>query len=172
MVGTLGSSQLLRVIVVSSLDLLRLDRAAAIPLARTRARQSCRHERSRREQFGPFVPSLVSRRKRPNRSRAHYCPLLDLLTPTSPTGRLQEQSRANGPAGRCGAFGGSGATSTRICSTRCIGARGARCIGTIGTVYPGTLFIGGNGVFLCIPMKIGVKFEHCAVRLATCRGAP
>jgi hypothetical protein len=28
-------------------------------------------------------------------------------------------------------------------------------------VYPGTLFIGDNGAFLCIPMKIGVKFEHC-----------
>jgi hypothetical protein len=28
-------------------------------------------------------------------------------------------------------------------------------------VYPGTLFIqGDNGAFLCIPMKIGVKFEH------------
>jgi hypothetical protein len=28
-------------------------------------------------------------------------------------------------------------------------------------VYPGTLFIGDSGVFLCIPMKIGVKSEHC-----------
>jgi hypothetical protein len=28
-------------------------------------------------------------------------------------------------------------------------------------VCPGTLFIGDNGAFLCIPMKIGVKFEHC-----------
>jgi hypothetical protein len=27
-------------------------------------------------------------------------------------------------------------------------------------VYPGTLFIGDNRAFLCIPMKIGVKFEH------------
>jgi hypothetical protein len=27
-------------------------------------------------------------------------------------------------------------------------------------VYPGTLFIGDNGAFLFIPMKIGVKFEH------------
>jgi hypothetical protein len=27
-------------------------------------------------------------------------------------------------------------------------------------VYTGTLFIGDNGAFLCIPMKIGVKFEH------------
>jgi hypothetical protein len=30
--------------------------------------------------------------------------------------------------------------SARICSTRCIGAIAARCIGTIGMVYPGTLF--------------------------------
>jgi hypothetical protein len=45
--------------------------------------------------------------------------------------------------------------SARICSTRCIGATGARCIGTIGMVCPGTLFIGDNGAFLCIPMKIG-----------------
>jgi hypothetical protein len=29
-------------------------------------------------------------------------------------------------------------------------------------VYPGTLFIGDNGAFLCIPMKIGVKFERRA----------
>jgi hypothetical protein len=35
-------------------------------------------------------------------------------------------------------------------------------IGTIGMVYPGNLFIGDNGAFLCIPMKIGVKFEHWA----------
>jgi hypothetical protein len=27
-------------------------------------------------------------------------------------------------------------------------------------VHPGTLFIGHNGAFLCIPMKIGVKSEH------------
>jgi hypothetical protein len=27
-------------------------------------------------------------------------------------------------------------------------------------VCPGTLFIGDNGIFLCIPMKIGFKFEH------------
>jgi hypothetical protein len=27
-------------------------------------------------------------------------------------------------------------------------------------VYPGTLFIGDNGAFLCIPMKLGFKFEH------------
>jgi hypothetical protein len=39
--------------------------------------------------------------------------------------------------------------------------RSHRCI---GMVYPVTLFIGDNGAFLCIPMKIGVKFEHCAVR--------
>jgi hypothetical protein len=32
-------------------------------------------------------------------------------------------------------------------------------------VYPGTLFIGDSGVFLCIPMKIGVKSEHCGGRL-------
>ena len=31
----------------------------------------------------------------------------------------------------------------------------------LGMVCPGTLFIGDNGAFLCIPMKIGVKFEHC-----------
>jgi hypothetical protein len=35
-------------------------------------------------------------------------------------------------------------------------------------VYSGTLFMGDNGAFLlvclCIPMKIGVKFEHCAGR--------
>jgi hypothetical protein len=30
--------------------------------------------------------------------------------------------------------------SARICSTRFIGATGARCIGTIGVAYPGTLF--------------------------------
>jgi hypothetical protein len=38
--------------------------------------------------------------------------------------------------------------------------RSHRCI---GLVYPGTLFIvlGDNGAFLCIPMKTGVKFEHC-----------
>jgi hypothetical protein len=30
--------------------------------------------------------------------------------------------------------------SARICSTRFIGAIGGRCIGTIGMVYPGTLF--------------------------------
>jgi hypothetical protein len=35
--------------------------------------------------------------------------------------------------------------------------RSHRCI---GMVYPGTLFIGDNGAFLCIPMKIGVTFEH------------
>ena len=40
----------------------------------------------------------------------------------------------------------------------CIGA-----IGTIGTVYPGTLFIGDNAAFLSIAMKIGVKFEHCVI---------
>jgi hypothetical protein len=28
-------------------------------------------------------------------------------------------------------------------------------------VHPGTLFIGDSGAFLCIPMKIGVKSEHC-----------
>jgi hypothetical protein len=27
--------------------------------------------------------------------------------------------------------------------------------------YPGTLFTGDSGAFLCIPMRIGVKFEHC-----------
>jgi hypothetical protein len=48
----------------------------------------------------------------------------------------------------------------RICSTRFIGATGGRCIGTIGMVHPGTLFIGDSGAFLCIPMKIGVKSEH------------
>jgi hypothetical protein len=32
-------------------------------------------------------------------------------------------------------------------------------------VYPGTLFIGDNGAFLCIPMQIGVKFEHYAWHL-------
>jgi hypothetical protein len=36
----------------------------------------------------------------------------------------------------------------RICSTRFIGAIGARCIRTIGMVYPGTLFIGDNEAFL------------------------
>jgi hypothetical protein len=36
--------------------------------------------------------------------------------------------------------------------------RSHRCI---GMVYPDTLFIGDNGAFLCIPIKIGVKFEHC-----------
>ena len=39
-------------------------------------------------------------------------------------------------------------------------------------MYPGTLFIGDNGAFLCIPMKIGVKFEHwpavAEVRAALC----
>jgi hypothetical protein len=35
--------------------------------------------------------------------------------------------------------------------------RSHRCI---EMVYPGTLFVGDNGAFLCIPMKIGVKFEH------------
>jgi hypothetical protein len=29
-------------------------------------------------------------------------------------------------------------------------------------VHPGTLFIRDNGAFLYIPMKIGVKFEHCS----------
>jgi hypothetical protein len=43
-----------------------------------------------------------------------------------------------------------------------IGAIGVRCIGAIGMVYPGTLFIGDNGPFLCIPMKIAVKCEHWA----------
>jgi hypothetical protein len=28
-------------------------------------------------------------------------------------------------------------------------------------VHPGTLFTGDSGAFLCIPMKTGVKFEHC-----------
>jgi hypothetical protein len=28
-------------------------------------------------------------------------------------------------------------------------------------VHPGTLFIGDNGAFLCISVKIAVKFEHC-----------
>jgi hypothetical protein len=32
------------------------------------------------------------------------------------------------------------APSARICSTRFLGAIGGRCIGTIGMVYPGTLF--------------------------------
>jgi hypothetical protein len=31
-------------------------------------------------------------------------------------------------------------------------------------VYPGTLFIGDSGAFLRIPMKVGVKSEHCGVR--------
>ena len=30
--------------------------------------------------------------------------------------------------------------SARICFTRSIGAIGGRCIGTVGLVYPGTLF--------------------------------
>jgi hypothetical protein len=51
--------------------------------------------------------------------------------------------------------------SARICSTRFIGAIGGRCTGTIGMVYPGTLFIGDSGAFLCISKKIGVKSEHC-----------
>jgi hypothetical protein len=42
----------------------------------------------------------------------------------------------------------------------CIGAIGAIAILFIGVVHPGTLFIGDSGAFLCIPMKIGVKFEH------------
>jgi hypothetical protein len=54
--------------------------------------------------------------------------------------------------------------SARICSTRFIGAIGARCIRTIETVHPGDLSIGDNGAFLCIPMKIGVKFEHCVLK--------
>ena len=29
-------------------------------------------------------------------------------------------------------------------------------------VYPGTLFIGDNGAFLCMPTKTGVKFERRA----------
>jgi hypothetical protein len=33
-----------------------------------------------------------------------------------------------------------GPSGARICSTRFIGAIGGRCIGTIGMVYPGTLF--------------------------------
>ena len=33
-----------------------------------------------------------------------------------------------------------------------------RCI---GMVHPDSLSIGDNGAFPCIPMKIGVKFEHC-----------
>jgi hypothetical protein len=28
-------------------------------------------------------------------------------------------------------------------------------------VYPDTCFIGDSGAFLCIPMKTGVKSEHC-----------
>jgi hypothetical protein len=48
-----------------------------------------------------------------------------------------------------------------FCSTRFIGTIGGRCIGTIGMVHPGTLFIGDSGAFLCIPMKIGAKSEHC-----------
>jgi hypothetical protein len=47
--------------------------------------------------------------------------------------------------------------------------RSHRCI---GMVYPGTSFIGDNGAFLCIPMKIGVKFEHCAQPRLCSRGAP
>jgi hypothetical protein len=35
-------------------------------------------------------------------------------------------------------------------------------------VYPGTLFIGDSGAFLCIPMQIGVKFEHCNDDHARC----
>jgi hypothetical protein len=31
-------------------------------------------------------------------------------------------------------------------------------------VYSGTLFIGDNGALLCIPTKIGVKFEHSKSR--------
>ena len=54
--------------------------------------------------------------------------------------------------------------SARIGSTRCIGAIGAIAIFFIGVVYPGTLFTGDNGAFLCIPMKIGVEFEHCMFR--------
>jgi hypothetical protein len=38
---------------------------------------------------------------------------------------------------------------------------GFLCIGTIGMMHPGTLFIGDSGAFLCIPMKVGVKSEHC-----------
>jgi hypothetical protein len=37
-------------------------------------------------------------------------------------------------------------------------------------VYPGTLFIGDNGAFLYIPMKMGAKFEHCGCRVRShCR---
>jgi hypothetical protein len=50
--------------------------------------------------------------------------------------------------------------------TRFIGAIGGSCVGTIGMVYPGTLFIGDNGAFLCIPMNIGIKF-----RVITCKEA-
>jgi hypothetical protein len=46
--------------------------------------------------------------------------------------------------------------SARICSTRCIGAIEAIAILFIGVRYPGTLFIGDNGAFLCIPVKIEV----------------
>jgi hypothetical protein len=41
-----------------------------------------------------------------------------------------------------------------------MGAIGAIAIFFIGVVYPGTLFIGDNGAFLCIPMKMGLKFDH------------
>jgi hypothetical protein len=50
--------------------------------------------------------------------------------------------------------------SARICSTRFIGAIGGRCIGTIGVVHPGALFIGGQRALLCAPMNIGGKSEH------------
>jgi hypothetical protein len=33
-------------------------------------------------------------------------------------------------------------------------------------VCPGTLFIGDNGAFLCIPMNIGVNFEHWRTAVA------
>ena len=57
------------------------------------------------------------------------------------------------------------APSARICCTRCIGAIGGRCIGTIGMVYPGTLF---HGRQRGIPMH---SYENRSqIRALACRG--
>ena len=81
----------------------------------------------------------------------------NVVPPLTPRGQAAFDA-ANGPPPVPLAF--RIAHSARICSMRFIGAIGGWCIGTIGVVCPGALFIGGQRALLCAPMNIGGKSEH------------
>jgi hypothetical protein len=95
--------------------------------ARARARSRCR-----------VVLTLLSHplhTRSPNIIGASLSEAAMRPNPSAGTGTQQGQRRAQGQR-----HAGTRARSARICSTGLIGAIGGRCIGTIGVVYPGTLF--------------------------------